>query len=170
VLSPSALVAEIRATLKNIDPGLGLADIRTMADLKSEASAQRRFQTTLLTVFAGMALFLAMVGLYGLMSYSVSRRSHELGIRMALGARRADVTRLIFKKAAFLLGLGLVSGLGCSWIATRTIKAFLFGVSAHDPATILLVCLLLAVCGFIAALTPARRAASIDPMQSLRTE
>jgi predicted permease len=170
VLPPFAVVAEIRTTLKSIDPGLGLADIRTMGDLVSEASAQRRFQTTLLTVFAGMALFLAMVGLYGLMAYSVSRRSRELGIRMALGAQRADVLLTVLRKAAFLLCLGLVSGLACSWMATRTIQAFLFGVGAHDPATILLVCLLLAVCGFIAALIPARRAASIDPMHSLRTE
>jgi predicted permease len=170
VLPPFAVVAEIRTTLKSIDPGLGLADIRTMGDLVSEASAQRRFQTTLLTVFAGMALFLAMVGLYGLMAYSVSRRSRELGIRMALGAQRADVLLTVLRKAAFLLCLGLVSGLACSWMATRTIQAFLFGVGAHDPATILLVCLLLAVCGFIAALIPARRAASIEPMHSLRTE
>ena len=169
-LPPSALVAEIRATLKSIDPGLGLADIRTMGDLVSEASAQRRFQTTLLTVFAGMALFLAMVGLYGLMTYSVSRRSRELGIRMALGAQRDDVTLMILRKAGFLLGLGLISGLSCSWIATRTIKVFLFGVGLHDPTTILWVCVLLAVCGFIAALIPARHAASIDPMQALRTE
>jgi ABC-type antimicrobial peptide transport system permease subunit len=89
---------------------------------------------------------------------------------MALGARRADVTLLVLNKAAFLLGLGLVCGLACSWIATRTIKAFLFGVGAHDPGTILWVCVLLAVCGFIAALIPARHAASIDPMQALRTE
>jgi predicted permease len=170
VLPPSALVAEIRTILKSIDPELGLADIRTMADLVSEASAQRRFQTVLLTVFAGMAMFLAMVGLYGLMAYSVSRRSREMGIRMALGAQRADVTRLVLKKAAFLLGLGLICGLACSWMATRTIQAFLFGVGTHDPTTILWVCLLMAVCGFIAALIPARRAASIDPMHSLRTE
>ena len=141
-----------------------------MADLVSEASAQRRFQTTLLTVFAGMALFLAMVGLYGLMAYSVSRRTRELGIRMALGAQRTDVTLLVLRKAAFLLGLGLVSGLACSWIATRAIKAFLFEVGEHDPATIFWVCGLLAICGFVAALIPARRAASVDPMQALRTE
>ena len=170
LLPPSALVPEVRATLKSIDPGLGLANIRTMAELVSEASAQRRFQTTLLTVFAGMALFLAMVGLYGLMAYSVSRRTRELGIRMALGAQRTDVTLLVLRKAAFLLGLGLVSGLACSWIATRAIKAFLFEVGEHDPATIFWVCGLLAICGFVAALIPARRAASVDPMQALRTE
>jgi ABC-type antimicrobial peptide transport system permease subunit len=89
---------------------------------------------------------------------------------MALGAQRTDVTLLVLRRAGFLLGLGLVSGLVCTWMATRTIQAFLFGVDAHDPATILLVCVLLAVCGFIAALIPARRAASIDPMQALRAE
>ena len=170
VLPPSTVASEIRRTLKSIDPNLPRADIHTMGDLVSEASARRRFQTSLLTVFAAIALLLALVGLYGLMAYSVSCRTRELGIRMALGAQRTDVTLLVLRKAALLLGLGLVSGLACSWIATRAIKAFLFGVSEHDPATILLVCVLLAVCGFIAALIPARRAASIDPMQTLRTE
>jgi predicted permease len=166
----SAVASEMQRTLKNIDPNLARGDVHTMGDLMSEATARRRFQTTLLGVFAAIALLLALVGLYGLMAYSVSCRTRELGIRMALGAQRTNVTMLVLKKAGFLLGLGLVSGLVCTWVATRTIKAFLFGVDAHDPATILLVCGLLAVCGFIAALIPARRAASIDPMQALRTE
>jgi ABC-type antimicrobial peptide transport system permease subunit len=136
----------------------------------SEATARRRFQTLLLSVFAAIALFLALVGLYGLMAYSVNCRTRELGIRMALGAQRADVTLLVLRQAGFLLGLGLACGLVCTWISTRAVQAFLFGVEAHDPTTILLVCGLLAVCGFIAALIPARRAASIDPMQALRTE
>jgi predicted permease len=169
-LPPSTVASEIRGVLKGIDPNLPRADVHTMGDLMSEASAQRRFQTWLLTVFAGIAFLLALVGLYSLMAYSVSCRTRELGIRMALGAQRTQVTLLVLRKAALLLGLGLVSGLICSWIATRAIKAFLFGVGEHDPATILLVCVLLAVCGFIAALIPARRAASIDPMQALRTE
>ncbi len=169
-LPPSTVVSEIRTTLKGMDPNLALTDIRTMGDLVSEASSRRRFQTWLLTIFAAIALFLAMVGLYGLMAYSVSRRTRELGIRMALGAQRTDVTLLVLRKAAFLLGLGLVSGLACSWIAMRAIKAFLFEVGEHDPATIFLVCGLLAICGFVAALIPARRAASDDPMQALRTE
>jgi putative ABC transport system permease protein len=170
LLPRSTVASELRSTLKSLDPGLPFGDVRTMGDLISEATARRRFQTSLLTVFAAIALLLALVGLYGLMAYSVSRRTRELGIRMALGAQRTDVMLLVLKRAALLLGLGLVSGLACSWIATRAIKAFLFGVGEHDPATILLVCILLAVCGLAAALIPARRAASIDPMQALRTE
>jgi putative ABC transport system permease protein len=89
---------------------------------------------------------------------------------MALGAQRANVVLLVLRKAAFLLGLGLVSGMIVSWFATRAMQAFLFGVGRHDPVTILSVCALLAVSGLIAAIVPARRAASIDPMQALRTE
>jgi predicted permease len=170
LLPRSTVASELRSTLKSLDPGLPFGDVRTMGDLISEATARRRFQTSLLTVFAAIALFLALVGLYGLMAYSVSRRTRELGIRMALGAQRTDVMLLVLNRAALLLGLGLIAGLACSWIATRALKAFLFGVGEHDPATIFLVCILLAVCGLAAALIPARRAASIDPMQALRTE
>jgi predicted permease len=170
MLPPKALAAEIRSTLRAIDPNLAAGDIQTMGEMESVASAQRRFQTSLLTVFAGIALFLALVGLYGLMAYSVSRRTREVGIRMALGAQRTDVMLLVLEKAALLLALGLISGLVASWFVTRAIQAFLFGVGRHDPITILSVCALLAVSGLIAAIIPARRAASIDPMQALRTE
>jgi putative ABC transport system permease protein len=170
VIPPKALAAEIRSTLHAIDPNLAADDVQTMEDRESAASAQRRFQTSLLTVFAAIALFLALVGLYGLMAYSVSRRTREVGIRMALGAQRGDVMLLVLKKAALLLGLGLITGLAGSWFATRAIQSFLFGVGQHDPITIASICALLAVCGMIAALIPARRAASIDPMKALRTE
>jgi predicted permease len=169
-LPPKALAAEIRSTLPAIDPNQAAGEIQTMGELESVASAQRRFQTSLLTVFAAIALFLALVGLYGLMAYSVSRGTREVGIRMALGAQRTDVMLLVLKRAALLLALGLVSGWIVAWFATRAIQAFLFGVGRHDPITILSVCALLAVCGLIAAIIPARRAASIDPMQALRTE
>jgi putative ABC transport system permease protein len=170
VLPPKTLAAEIRSTLHVVDPNLATGDIQTMGELESEASASRRFQTSLVAVFAVIALFLALVGLYGLMAYSVSRRTHEVGIRMALGAQRSDVILLVLGKAALLLALGLVFGLVASWFATRAVQAFLFGVGRHDPITILSVCALLAVSGLIAAIIPARRAASIDPMQALRTE
>jgi len=168
--APNAVAAEIRSTLHAIDPNLAASDVQTMGELESAASARRRFQTSLLSVFAGIALFLALVGLYGLIAYSVGRRTREVGIRMALGAKRSDVMLLMLKKAALLLALGLISGLVASWFATRALQAFLFGVGRHDPITILSVCGLLAACGVIAALIPARRAASIDPMQALRTE
>lgn len=168
---PVATIAnEVRATVRVLDADVAVANIRTMGELESEASARRRFQTTLLTVFAGVALLLALAGIYGLMSYSVSRREREVGIRMALGAQRADVMLLVIKNAAWLMGVGLIVGLGCAWFAARAIRAFLFEVGDHDPATLVIVCLLLAVCGLIAALVPARRAASVDPMRALRAE
>ena len=169
-LPASVAATQIRNALHAMDPNLAVNEIKTMGDLVSEASARRRFQTSLLTVFAAIALFLALVGLYGLMAYSVNRRTREVGIRMALGAQRADVLLLVLKKAALLLGLSLVFGLMGAWFATHFLKAFLFGVDQHDPITILSVCVLLVVCGLIAAFIPARRAASIDPMQALRTE
>jgi len=169
-LPAKPLAATIRTILHSLDPNLAAGNIQTMGDLESEASAPRRFQTSLLTVFAAIALFLALVGLYGLMAYSASRRTREVGIRMALGAQRSDVLMLVLKRAALLLALGLVTGLVASWFATRAIQAFLFGVGRHDPITILSVCALLAVSGLIAAIIPACRAASIDPMQALRTE
>jgi predicted permease len=165
-----SLAAAVRTVLQSLDPNLAAGDIHTMGDLESEAGAPRRFQTSLLTIFAAIALFLALVGLYGLMAYSVSRRTREVGVRMALGAQRIDVLLLVVKKAALLLAMGLASGLVASWFLTRTIEAFLFGVGRHDPITILSVCGLLAVSGLIAAAIPARRASSIDPMQALRME
>jgi predicted permease len=167
---PPVVVAGVRSTLKSIDPNLAPTDVHTMGDLVSIASARRRFQTSLLTAFAAIALVLALVGLYGLMVYSVNRRTREVGIRMALGAQRGDVLLLVLKNAAFLVGAGLVAGIVCTWVATRAMKAFLFGVSEHDPATAVVVIALVLVSGLLAAFVPARRASSTDPMQALRTE
>jgi predicted permease len=169
-LPATTLAAEIRYALHAVDPNLAPADIQTMGDLISEASAQRRFQTSLLTAFAGIALVLALVGLYGLMTYSVSRRTREIGIRMALGAERSDVLFLVLKRAATLLAIGVGCGLIGAWFSTRALSAFLFGIDRHDPATLVSVCALLAVCGLIAAFIPARRAAAIDPVHALRSD
>ena len=169
-LPPAAVANEIRVTLKSIDPNLAATDIHTMGDLVSIATARRRFQTSLLTVFAGIALIMALVGLSGLMRFSVNQRTREVGIRMALGAKRRDVCAAHPEKrlGAGCCGLGL--GLMCTWIATRLLKSFLFGVGQHDPFTVMTVSVLLLVCGLMAAFLPARRAASIDPIQALRTE
>lgn len=166
---PSAAVASgIRATLQSIDPKIVPTDIRTMGDLVSVATARRRFQTSLLTVFAAIALLMALIGLSGLMRFSVNRRTRELGIRMAMGAERRDVLLLILRGATPLVVCGLLLGLACTWIATRLVQSFLFGVSRHDPFTIVAVSVLLLFGGVMAAIVPARRAASIDPMQALR--
>jgi putative ABC transport system permease protein len=168
---PSANVMnEIRAAMRSIDPNLAATDIRTMGDLVSLASARRRFQTSLLTAFAAVALVLALVGLYGLMAFSVNRRAREVGIRMALGAKREDVLLLVLRNAGTLVGAGLITGLGCAWMAARLLQSFLFGVKGHDPMTAIAVSLLLLVCGCLAALVPARRAASVDPVKALRAE
>ena len=169
-LPPPTVIKEMRAALAGIDPNLALTDIHTMGDLVSQASARRRFQTSLLTAFAGIALLLVLVGLYGLMAYSVNRRTREVGIRMALGAKRSDVLALVLKNAGVLIGSGLMAGVACAWVATRAIRSFLFEVSAHDPATVAMVCGLLLACSLLAALVPARRAASVDPMKALRAE
>jgi putative ABC transport system permease protein len=168
---PSANVMnEIRTTLGSIDPNLAVTDIRTMGDLVSLASARRRFQTSLLTAFAAVALLLALVGLYGLMSFSVNRRTREVGIRMALGAQREDVLLLVLRNAGTLISAGLLAGLACAWMTARLLQSFLFGVKGHDPLTALAVSLVLLVCGCLAALVPARRAATVDPVKALRAE
>jgi predicted permease len=166
----ASVIREIRTTLRAIDPNLAVTDIRTMGDWVSIATARRRFQTSLLAAFAGIALLLALVGLYGLMAFSVNRRTREVGIRMALGAERNDVLLLILKNASVLVATGLIAGLICTWIVTGVLKSFLFGVSEHDPLTVVVVSVLLVVCGLVAAFIPARRAASIDPVQALRSE
>jgi len=168
---PSANVTnDIRATLRSIDPNLVATDIRSMGDLVSIASARRRFQTWLLTAFAAVALLLALVGLYGLMAFSVNRRTREVGIRMALGAQREEVLLLVLRNAGTLIGAGLIVGLGCAWMAGRLLQSFLFGVNGHDPLTGIAVSLSLLACGSLAALVPARRAAAVDPVQALRAE
>jgi len=169
-LPPATVISEIRTTLKSIDPNIAATDIQTMGDLVSIATARRRFQTSLLTVFAGIALIMALLGLSGLMRFSVNQRTREVGIRMALGAERRDVLLLILRSASVLLVWGLGLGLACTWVATRLLKSFLFGVGQHDPFTVVTVSSLLVVCGLMAAFVPARRASSIDPMQALRTE
>jgi putative ABC transport system permease protein len=136
----------------------------------SEALSQRRLNMSLLAVFAGLAVFLATVGIYGVVAYSVVQRSHEIGIRMALGAQPKSVLRLILGQSMLLALAGIAIGLGASFFLTKLIASMLFGVTARDPFIFAGVSLLLGVVALLASFIPARRAMRVDPLDSLRYE
>jgi putative ABC transport system permease protein len=141
-----------------------------MEEYLSTSVAAPRFSTTLLTIFAGVALVLTVVGLYGVMSYSVAQRRNEIGIRLALGAQSRDVLLMIVKQGSLLIGLGLVIGLSGAFALTRLIASMLFGVTAKDPLTFTAVGALLAAVALLACYVPAWRATKVDPMEALRYE
>jgi putative ABC transport system permease protein len=153
-----------------IDPAQSGSGTKTMEQLLTDSVAQPRFYSLLLGSFAGLALVLAMVGVYGVMSYSVAQRTHELGIRIALGARVQDVLILVMGQAMILVMLGAVVGLGTAFALTRLLTKFLFEVNASDPMTFGAVALLLALVALIACYIPARRATKVDPLVALRYE
>ncbi|MHB1856894.1 MAG: FtsX-like permease family protein, partial [Acidobacteriaceae bacterium] len=169
-LSPKSVAASIRSTLHTLDPNLAAGDIQTMGDLVSEASARRRFQTSLLTVFAAIALFLALVGLYGLMAYSVNLRTAEIGLRIALGASRTQVLGMVLRQALQLVLVGLLLGLAGALAVTRILASSLYGVRVLNPVTFLAVPALLLLTTLAASLIPGWRAARVDPAITLRYE
>jgi ABC-type antimicrobial peptide transport system permease subunit len=141
-----------------------------MGDLVTQATARRRFQITLLTVFSGVALFLAVMGVYGLVAYSVKQRSAEIGIRMALGSSKILVVRLILGEGLQLVTIGLLTGLAVALAFTRLLGGFLYAVPPLDPITFSLAPVLLFAAAFGACLIPGYRASTIDPMNALRHE
>ena len=153
-----------------MDPALAFTNIRTMGERVDEATARRRFQTVVLAVFAAVALFLALVGLYGLMAYSVKRRTPEIGVRMALGASRGQVLGMVLRQGLGLVACGLALGLAGALALTRLMGSYLFEVPATDPVTFAVVPALLAVVATCACLIPGWRATRIDPMSALRYE
>ncbi|MCI0490969.1 MAG: FtsX-like permease family protein, partial [Blastocatellia bacterium] len=167
---PLGLTSAIRNEVKALDSELPVSDVSTMEQRLFAAVARPRFRTTLIGVFALVALALASIGIYGVISYSVTQRTHELGIRMALGARPRDVMRLVVKQGMMMALIGVVIGLIASLGLTRLIKSLLFGVSATDPLTFVAIALLLASVTLVACYVPARRAAKVDPMVALRYE
>jgi putative ABC transport system permease protein len=145
-------------------------EIATLDDRLAQHIAPRRFITALLGVFAGVALVLAAIGIYGVMSYSVTERTHEIGVRRALGAQDSDVLGAVMRRGLMLTMIGTVIGLGASLVLSRVLANLLFGVSALDPLTFVVVALVLAIVALLACYVPARRATKVDPMVALRYE
>ena len=167
---PAAIVSNLRQIVRSLDPEVPLFRVRTMQDVLSESVAPRRFNMLLLAAFAGLALLLASIGIYGVMSYSVSQYTHEIGIRMALGASAANVLRLIVREGMTLVLIGLAVGASGALALTRVLSSLLFDVKPWDPLTLTSVSLLLAAVAFAASYIPARRATRVDPMIALRYE
>jgi putative ABC transport system permease protein len=164
------VAAAVRTILRGIDPNLALTNVHTMGELVSEASALRRFQTTLLTVFAGMALVLSLVGFYGLLAYSVKRRTAEIGLRIALGSPRARVLRMVVGQGLQLVLVGLLFGLAGALALTRVLASSLYGVRPVDPVTFVAVPALLVLVTLAASLIPGWRASGVQPVTALRYE
>ena len=157
----------MRAALRDVDPGIPLTNPGTMQQLVDQSMADRQLTMTLLVVFAGLALVLASLGVYSVMAYSVTQRSGEIGIRMALGARAADVQGMVIRQGMKLAGFGMLIGVFVAFGVTRLMTALLFQVGATDPLIYAGIAALLAIVAASACWLPSRRAARVDPMQAL---
>jgi putative ABC transport system permease protein len=166
----SELSAAIRDRARAPDPGEPVYQVVAMNERLSDSFAPRRFQMVLFGAFAALALAIAAVGIYGVVSYAVSRRTHEIGIRMALGATPRDALKLVIRQGMLLALIGVGLGLAGALALTRVMRGLLFNMSATDPATFVGVALLLVAVALIASYIPARRATKVDPLQSLRQE
>jgi predicted permease len=168
--APSGAVSNVLGQIKAADPRLPISFIQTLDSLVTDSAGNQIALAKLSTFFAGLALLLACVGLYGVMSYTVAGRTREIGVRMALGARRVDVLQLVLRESMLLVAIGLATGIPLALATTRVLHSFLFGLKSTDPLSLIAVILLLGVVAAVAGFIPARRAARINPMVALRYE
>ncbi len=169
-LPPERLVESVRGVVAALDADVPVFSVQPMAAYVGQATEQPRLNMTLLILFAALALALASLGIYGVLSYIVGKRTHEIGIRVALGATRADVLRLVVGQGMTLAVAGIAIGIAAAWGLTQLLRGLLFGVSPHDPATFAAIAALLAAVAFVASYLPARRATHVDPVCTLRAE
>ncbi|HXM15738.1 MAG TPA: FtsX-like permease family protein [Candidatus Eremiobacteraceae bacterium] len=162
------LEPQIRHVIQSIDPGLPVFNVVSMDDILDRSLASRRFSADLVAGFAGLALLLASIGIYGLLAYTVGQRSREIGLRMALGARRDDILKLFLRKGVVLAGVGIIAGVVVSASTASVMASLLYGVRPHDPTVFLIVPLLLFAVAVLASYLPARRATKVDPIVALR--
>jgi len=165
---PESLVPELRRAVQQIDPNLPLGNVRTQQEQIESATQQERLFVTLTSGFGALALALASVGIYGVMAYSVAQRTNEIGIRLALGARPAQVQTMVLGESSLIAIAGVVCGLGAALILVRLVKSMLYGISSYDPVTLGATVLLLLFVATAASWLPARRAAAIQPTEALR--
>ncbi len=168
--NPSIISTALPGVIRSVDKDEPISSISTMGDLVSQSVAAPHFRTLLLGIFAGLAFLLAVVGIYGIISYSVSQRTHEIGVRMALGAERRDVLRLVLGQGMKQTLIGVAAGLLAALGLTRLLASYLYSVRPTDPITFLVVSSVMLAVAFLASYIPARRATKVDPMVALRHE
>jgi putative ABC transport system permease protein len=169
-LPPSSLEPMLRREVGTVDPTATVTEVRAMNEVVLASAASPRTTTTLIGLFAAMALLLGAIGVYGVLSYGVSQRRREIGIRVAIGAEPAAVRAMVMRQAARLLAGGLAAGLLVAWLGASVLQGFVYGVSVRDPLTYLMVPLLFAGVGFVASYLPARRATRVSPTEVMREE
>ena len=169
-MDPAAAVASIRTAIQSVAKDEPISDVQLMVERMANFVSGRRFNLNLFALFAGTALLLSLVGIYGVLSFVVSQRTREVGIRMALGAQRRDVLRGVLGRGLRLALPGIALGLGGAWTASRLLQSQLFGIQATDPLTYVAGAVLLLLAALLACYVPARRAASVNPIEALRSE
>ena len=164
------MTTPIRDVIRRMDPTLAVAEVKTVQEIVSGAVAQPRFSVVLMAAFSGIAVLLALIGIYGVISYGVSQRTREIGVRIALGAQREEVVNLMLRKGIVMVGVGLAVGVASALVLTRFLDALLYNVSAQDPKTFVAVGLGFAAVAWLATYIPSRRAAGVDPIRALKSD